>query len=102
MVTIILADDHVLVRQGIRRIIEEDPSVKVIDEAGDGREVLELLEKSIPDIVILDIAMPRLGGLEVAGIIKKKYPAIKIIMLTMFNRRNFLTKAKAIRRRLCS
>jgi DNA-binding NarL/FixJ family response regulator len=96
MPTIILADDHVLVRQGIRRIIEEDPSLKVVDEAGDGQEVLELFQKSIPDLVILDISMPRLGGLAAAEIIRKKYPSVKIIMLTMFNRRNFLTKAKTI------
>jgi DNA-binding NarL/FixJ family response regulator len=96
MPTIILADDHVLVRQGIRRIIEEDPSLKVVDEAGDGQEVLELFQKCIPDLVILDISMPRLGGLAAAEIIRKKYPSVKIIMLTMFNRRNFLTKAKTI------
>jgi len=94
--SIILADDHVLVRQGMRRIIEEDPSMQVLDEAGDGLEVLSLLQKNIPDLVILDIAMPRLGGLEAAAIIKKQYPAVKILMLTMFKRKNFLQKALAI------
>ena len=92
--TIILADDHVLVRQGIRRIIEDDSSLKVIGEAGDGQEVLELLKKSTPDLVILDISMPRLGGFEAAEIIKNQYPAVKIIMLTMFKRKNFLMRAK--------
>jgi len=94
--SIILADYHVLVRQGMRRIIEEDPSMQVLDEAGDGLEVLSLLQKNIPDLVILDIAMPRLGGLEAAAIIKKQYPAVKILMLTMFKRKNFLQKALAI------
>jgi len=92
--TIILADDHVLVRQGIRRIIEEDSSLKVIAEAGDGQEVLELLKKSTPNLVILDISMPRLGGFEAAEIIKNQYPAVKIIMLTMFKRKNFLMRAR--------
>jgi DNA-binding NarL/FixJ family response regulator len=94
--TIILADDHVLVRQGIRRIIEEDPCLKVIGEAEDGLEVLEHLENSNPDLVILDISMPRLGGFGAAEIIKEQYPLVKIIMLTMFKRKNFLNRAKEI------
>lgn len=96
MHTIILADDHVLVRQGIRRIIEEDSSLKVIGEAGDGQEVLELLKKSTPNLVILDISMPRMGGFEAAEIIKNQYPAVKIIMLTMHKRNNFFNKAREI------
>jgi DNA-binding NarL/FixJ family response regulator len=94
--SIILADDHVLVRQGIRRIIEEDSSVRVIGEAADGLEVLELLQECTPDLVILDISMPHLGGLEAAEVIRKQYPLVKIILLTMFNRKNFLAKAKTI------
>jgi DNA-binding NarL/FixJ family response regulator len=91
--TIILADDHILVRQGIRRIIEEDSSLKVIGEAADGQEVLELLKESTSNLVILDISMPQMGGFEAAAIIKNQYPAVKIIMLTMFKRKNFLTRA---------
>jgi DNA-binding NarL/FixJ family response regulator len=94
--SVILADDHILVRQGIRRIIEEDSSIKVIGEAADGLEVLELLRECTPDLVILDLSMPQLGGLEAAEIIKKQFPAIKIIILTMFKRKSFLNKAKAI------
>lgn len=96
MPSVILADDHILVRQGIRRIIEEDSSVKVIGEAADGQEVLELLNQCSPDLIILDISMPGLGGFEAAELIKKQYPAIKIIFLTMFKRKNFLAKAKTI------
>jgi DNA-binding NarL/FixJ family response regulator len=92
---VILADDHILVRQGIRRIIEAGRSVQVI-EAGDGQEVLNLMQKYTPDLVILDISMPRLGGLEAAEIIKKQYPLVKILMLTMFKRKNFLHRAKEI------
>lgn len=75
MASVILAEDHVLVRQGLRRIIQEDPTVQVTHEAGDGLELLELLKNSTPDVVILDISMPRLTGLEAAQIIKKQYPA---------------------------
>ena len=91
--SIILAEDHVLVRQGLRRIIQENPDLKVTHEAGDGLEVLELLKNTAPDVVILDISMPRLGGLEAARIIKKRYPLIKIMILTMHRERTFFQKA---------
>ena len=93
LASIILAEDHILVRQGLRRIIQEDPEVQDIHEAGDGLEVLELLKGSRPDVVILDISMPNLGGLEAAQIIKQHYPHIKIVILTMHRERNFFQKA---------
>jgi DNA-binding NarL/FixJ family response regulator len=94
--SVILAEDHVMVRQGLRRIIQEDPGVQVIHEAGDGEELLELLKDHIPDVVILDIAMPRLGGLEAARIIKKKYPQIKIMILTLLSGKTFFQEAREI------
>ena len=96
MASIILVDDHVLVRQGLKRIIQEDPGLQVIHEAGDGLELLGLLKKSSPDIVILDISMPRLGGLETAEIIKKQYPTMKIMILTMHREKYFLHRALRI------
>ena len=96
MASIILTDDHVLVRQGLKRIIQEDPAMQVIHEAGDGLELLELLKESSPDIVILDISMPRLGGLEAAQIIKTQYPTMKIVILTMHREKNFFHKALGI------
>ncbi len=96
MASIILTEDHVLVRQGLKRIIQEYPNVQVIHEAGDGVELLALLKVSTPDIVILDISMPRLGGLEAAQIIKTQYPTIKIMILTMHRERNFFQKALGI------
>jgi DNA-binding NarL/FixJ family response regulator len=93
MASIILAEDHVLVRQGLKRIIQENPALQVIHEAGDGEELLDLLKNSTPDIVILDISMPRLQGLDAAQIIKRKYPAIKIMILTMHRERSFFQKA---------
>jgi DNA-binding NarL/FixJ family response regulator len=80
---IILADDHALMREGLKRIIQEDPELRVIDEAGDGVELLEILEKSTPDMVIIDINMPRLRGLEATKLIKELYPEIKVLILTM-------------------
>ena len=96
MASIILTDDHVLVRQGLKQIIQEDPAMQVIHEAGDGLELLELLKESSPDIVILDISMPRLGGLEAAKIIKTQYPTMKIMIFTMHREKNYFQKALGI------
>lgn len=92
---IVLADDHRLVRQGIKRIIEEDGDMKVIGEAGDGVELLELLKKIHPDLVICDIAMPRMRGLEAAQRVKKTYPDIKVVILSMHRSREYLRQAMA-------
>jgi two-component system, NarL family, response regulator NreC len=87
---IILADDHGMVREGVKRIIQEDPKLSVIDETGDGLELLRLLEEKPPDLVILDISMPGLGGIEAIKIIKELYPQIKVLVLTMHRSREYL------------
>ena len=87
---IILADDHVLVREGIKRIIQEDPKLRVIDETGDGLELLRRLEETTPDMIIVDISMPGLGGIEAIKIIKELYPKIKILVLTMHKSKEYL------------
>jgi DNA-binding NarL/FixJ family response regulator len=92
---IVLADDHVLVRQGIKRILQEDICMEVVGEAGDGQELLELMEKVNPDLVILDISMPRLRGLEAASIIKNRYPATRVLILSMHRSKEYLRQALA-------
>jgi DNA-binding NarL/FixJ family response regulator len=92
---VVLADDHILVRQGIRRIIEEDDHMEVIAEAGDGLELLQMLKMVAPDLVILDISMPRLRGLEAAARIKQLYPGIKILILSMHRSKEYLRQALA-------
>jgi len=87
---IILADDHVMVREGVKRIIQEDPKLIVIDETGDGLELLRLLEEMSPDMVIVDISMPGLGGIEAIKIIKELHPHIKVLVLTMHRSREYL------------
>ncbi len=87
---IMLADDHVIFRKGIRRIIEEMGDVKVCGEAGDGLELLELLKKLCPDLIILDISMPNLRGLEATEEIKRLYPQIKVLLLTMHKKTSFV------------
>jgi len=90
---IVLADDHVLVRQGLKKLIEEDPELRVVDEAGDGLELLEILEESTPDMVIIDINMPRLRGLEATKFIKEMYPEVKVLILTMNKNKELLYQA---------
>lgn len=88
--TIILADDHALFRQGVRKIIEEVEDLQVVGEANDGLELLELLKKQDPALVILDISMPNLRGLEAAREIKGLYPQVKVLLLTMHKKKDFL------------
>jgi len=88
--TIVLADDHALFRQGVRKIIEDVDDLKVVGEASDGLDLLELLKKSKPNLIILDIAMPNLRGLEAAREIKGLYPHIKVLLLTMHKKKDFL------------
>lgn len=90
---IILAEDHVLMRKGIKKIIHENPELEVVGESSDGLELLHLLEESTPDMVILDISMPRLKGLEAIKIIKGLYPEVKVLVLTMHNNKDYLYRA---------
>jgi len=93
---IVLADDHILVRQGIKKIIQEDGNMQVVGEAGDGLELLKILEKITPDLVILDISMPRLRGLAAAQKIKQFYPDIKVLILSMHRSKEYLQQALAV------
>jgi DNA-binding NarL/FixJ family response regulator len=91
--TIILADDHAMLREGIRKIIERIEGALIIGEVNDGLELLELLKKSNPNLVILDISMPNLRGLEAIREIKKTYPQVKVLVLTMHRKKEFLRQA---------
>lgn len=93
--TIVLADDHALFRGGVKRIIKEHADLEVIGEAGDGLELLQLLKKSNPDLIILDISMPNLQGLEATREIKKMYPQIRILLLTMHKKKEFIQQGIA-------
>lgn len=90
---IILTEDHVLMRKGIKKIIQENPELAVVGEADDGLELLHLLEDFTPDMVILDISMPRLKGLEAIKIIKGLYPKVKVLILTMHKNKDYLYRA---------
>ena len=80
---ILLADDHSLIRHGIKNIIKKQKTLQVVGEVSDGEGLLNFLAGGSVDLIILDISMPKINGVEVAGQVKKKFPGIKILMLTM-------------------
>ena len=90
---IIIADDHAMLRQALRRILEDAPQIAVVGEAGDGLELLQLLQTIQADLVVLDISMPNMRGIEAISEIKKWDPRIKTLMLTMHKRKEYLYEA---------
>ena len=90
---VVLAEDHLLLRQAIKKILQKRDELSVVGEAGDGLELLQLLELSLPDMVIIDISMPRLGGLEATRKIKELYPHVKVLILTVHKEKDYLDKA---------
>lgn len=93
MTTFILAEDQALVRQGLKLMIESDEEFFVTAEATNGREAIELCEKYHPDVVILDIRMPEMTGLEAARILRERWPEMIILMLTTFNDEEYALEA---------
>ena len=83
MLSILVADDHGIVREGLRRVLEAEPDLEVCGEASDGREVLAAVEKKRPNFVILDIGMPRLGGLETLERLRVNHPQVKVLLLSV-------------------
>ena len=90
---VVLADDHVLVRHGLRRILEENQDLEIDGEVGDGLELLSLLNKVNPDMVILDVSMPNLRGIEAIPEIHRVQPDVKVLILTMHNEEEYLYQA---------
>jgi DNA-binding NarL/FixJ family response regulator len=90
---IVVADDHTLVRQGVKKILEGKDDLRVVGEAGDGVELLFLLNELKPNMVILDISMPNLQGIQTARQIKMKYVGMKILIMTMHKEREYLYEA---------
>jgi len=85
-----LADDHTIVRQGLARLLEEQSDLKVIGEATNGRDAVDKAKQLKPDVVIMDIAMPRMNGIEAAKRIRKHLPETKILILSMYSHEHYI------------
>src|SRR3954466_12688468 len=90
---VLLVDDHVLVRAGIRSLLEKMPSVEVAGEASNGREPLEAVSQNAPDVVLMDIAMKDMNGLETTNRMAKDCPEIKVLILSMLAKEDFVAQA---------
>ena len=84
-IRVLIADDHALVREGTRQILEAQPGLEVVGEAQDGEEAVALASGLHPDVVLMDIAMPKLNGIEATRLIKKESPATSVLILTAFD-----------------
>lgn len=95
-VRVLLADDHAVVRAGLRMVLDAQPSIEVVGEAEDGRQALDSVEPLHPDVVVMDIAMPNLNGLEATRQIKRRFPQVQVVILSMHeNRQYFLQVVQA-------
>ena len=92
-IRVILADDHTLVRAGIRALLEKLPNVEVLAEASDGREVLKLAKTHEPEVILMDIAMPGLNGLETTARLFKEHPKVRVIILSMHHNEEYVRRA---------
>ena len=89
-IKVLVADDHTILRQGIKALLDNQAGIEVIGEAKDGREALALIERLLPDVILMDIGMPGLNGLEATRRIKKKFPGIKVLVLTMYTNEEYV------------
>lgn len=85
MVKIMIADDQQLIRESLKIILDSDPNFEVVKVVGSGQEVLDTLERESVDIILMDVRMPNMGGVDCTRLVKKKYPNIKVIILTTFD-----------------
>jgi DNA-binding NarL/FixJ family response regulator len=91
---ILLVDDHPLIRQGLKAIIAGKSELAVVGELGDGLELLDCLNHRTAQLVILDISLPRLGGIAATRLLKSRHPEIKVLILTLHNRREYVDQAR--------
>ena len=92
-ITIMLADDHALVRQGLRALLEAESDFSIVGEAGDGLETLRLLEKLQPAVLVVDVMMPALNGLEVARQVSRRFPQTRVVVLSMHANEAYVLEA---------
>ena len=92
-IRIVLVDDHALVRQGFRRILEDDPELQIVGEAGNGLDAVALVKKTDPDVVVMDMAMPEMNGLHATMELVKQRPGTKVLILSMYSDEQYVRNA---------
>ena len=93
MIRVLVVDDHAILRDGIRSLLESQEDIIVVGEAGDGSEAIELVDKLLPDIVLMDISMPKTNGLEATRVIRERFPQVKVLILTQHDNREYIAPA---------
>lgn len=89
---VLLADDHAILRDGLRMVLDAQPGIKVVGEAEDGRQALDMVEELQPDVVVMDIAMPNMNGAEATRQIKRHFPGVRVLILTMHENQQYLAQ----------
>jgi two-component system response regulator NreC len=92
-IRVVLVDDHALVRQGFRRILEDDPDITVVGEAGNGLDAVTLVKKTDPDVVVMDMSMPEMNGLHATMELVKQRPGTKVLILSMYSDEQYVRNA---------
>lgn len=90
MIKVLLAEDHTIVRKGLCSLLEDEEDIKVVGEAADGQEAVEKVQQLQPDVVVMDISMPKLNGLEATRQIKKLNPGVKVLVLTLHSEKKYI------------
>ena len=93
LITILLADDHDVVRRGMKMLLEDEEGIQVIGEAFDGLDAIEKVKALMPNVVILDLTMPKMNGIEAAKIISEEYPEVKILIFSMHHNKEYIVKS---------
>lgn len=93
MIRVLLVEDHTLVRAGLRSLLQSFGGIQVVAEAGDGRDALRLVELHKPDLVLMDVAMPGLNGLEATTRLRKEFPTIRVLILSMYSNEEYVIQS---------
>jgi two-component system, NarL family, response regulator NreC len=91
-VKVLLVDDHAILREGVHALLAREPDITVVGEAGDGQEALEKVPRLRPDVVIMDIVMPRMNGLEATRLIRARYPRVRVLILSMYDDHEYVVQ----------